>query len=318
VNAGARTRRTLRAGDIVHDEFGNPLQLLERLGRGGQGEVWSVYGGRAAVKVLTKAKGQDSERLRTRLAVVRRFDLSGISIARPLAMLGADRVGYAMELLADMVGIGALAVVPSQDVSNAVDWYRRTGGLRRRLRLLTLAADALGTLHGRAIIYGDISPSNVLVSRGSGYEQVWLIDPDNLVVESSPIDESSYSPGYGAPELIAAQTGCTTSTDVFSFAVLAFQVLTLIHPFRGDQVYADPALEEEAFSGRMPWIDHHTDGSNRTRFGLARDSVLTKGLSTQFRRTFEAGLHEPDNRPLMSELRTKLDQAALATMYCQQ
>ncbi|MEU6177385.1 protein kinase domain-containing protein [Streptomyces coeruleorubidus] len=318
MNTGARGRGRLRGGDVLQDEFGTALKLEEQLGKGGQGEVWSVAGGRSAVKVLRTVSGEDVSRLRTRLELVRRFDLGGIPIARPLAMLDREqsgRVGYVMELLGDMTGIGSLAKPPTTEP--VVDWYRRTGGLRRRLRLLTLAAEALGGLHAKAVAYADVSPDNIRVSRDSAHEQVWLIDPDNLTVGSTVTDTSVYTPGYGAPEVVGELSGCTTASDSYAFAVLAFHVLVLAHPFVGERVYEDPfVLEDDAFSGKLPWIDHPTDDRNRTRQGLPRDAVLTKGLKRLFALTFEEGLHKAGLRPALLEWRTKLDQAAMSAIMC--
>ncbi|WP_143712405.1 hypothetical protein [Streptomyces hygroscopicus] len=318
MNTGARSRRTLRTGDVLHDEFGTPYELVEQIGKGGQGEVWSVTGGRAAVKVLRSARPEDLAPLRTRLTLIRRFDLGTIPIAKPLAMLDSSQggpVGYAMELLADMTGIGTLASPPATE--NVADWYNRTGGLRRRLRLLTLTAEAMGGLHARAVAYADVSPTNIRVSRDHGQEQLWLIDPDNLTVDSSVADDALFTLGYGAPEVVGRRAGVSTASDAFAFAVLAFQVLVLAHPFIGERVYDDPVtLQDKAYSGELPWIDHPTDERNRTRQGLRREWVLTKGLRRLFGRTFEEGLHEPGARPLMTEWRTKLDQASMSTIVC--
>lgn len=314
----SRQLERLRPGDVLQDERGNALALQEELGSGGQGVVWSLVGEQAAVKILKPERGEGDRdaaaMLRTRLATVRRFDLAGIPIARPLSLLVGDYVGYTMELLAGMKNIGTLAALPG---SGAADWYHGTGGLRRRLRVLALAAEALSRLHGRAIAYGDVSPNNILVSASSAHDQVWLIDPDNLSVESSPADIAFITDGYAAPELIERRAGYSSLTDSFAFAVVAFQVLVLAHPFVGDDVYADPGtLEPRAFAGRLPWIDHPEDDSNRSSQGLDRGIVLTKGLRALAGRTFEQGLHSPDMRPSMQEWHEKLDRASLLTIVC--
>lgn len=304
-------RRALRSGDIVHDEHGNPLRLDEELGSGGQGTVWSVENTRVAVKVL-RGRQQDAAALQGRLRAVSRLDLSGIPIARPYAML-RDHAGYVMELLADMTGFGTF-VRPPQSVPA---WYRETGGLRRRLRLLATTAQALSRLHGRAIAYGDVSPSNVLVSNDSRHDQVWLIDPDNLTLVTSASGLAVGTPGYQAPELTAGTAAVSTLTDVFAFAVLAFHVLVLAHPFKGDLVRKDPDRELDAFEGRLPWIDDPADDRNRaTGNSRLREIVLTPGLLRLFRRAFEEGLRDPVTRPSMAEWCEKLDQAALATITC--
>lgn len=305
-------RRTLRSGDIVHDEHGNPLRLDMELGTGGQGTVWSVESTKVAVKVVRGTRDSGSAAaLQARLRAVSRLDLSGIPIARPYAML-RDHTGYVMELLADMTGMSSL-VRPAQDLAM---WYQDTGGLRRRLRLLATTAQALSRLHGRAIAYGDVSPSNVLVSDSGLHDQVWLIDPDNLTLVTGTSGYVIGTPGYEAPEVAARRSGISTLTDAFAFAVLAFHVLVLAHPFKGDLVLADAEREPDAFAGKLPWIDDLNDDRNRTTGGFPRPVVLTPGLTRLFRRAFEDGLHEPAARPPMAEWCEKLDAAALATIPC--
>lgn len=311
---GRRARRPHRPGDIVIDERGEALELRDELGGGGQGTVWSLPGDQAAVKILRADAGVSADSLRMRLAAVRRFDLTGIPIARPLSLLRGDDIGYTMELLASMTSIGSLAAVPGSGVA---EWFLGTGGLRRRLRLLALTAEALDRLHARGIAYGDISPGNILVSAGSGHDQVWLIDPDNLSVQARPVGPAQVTPGYGAPELLSGARLQDSLTDAFSFAVLAFQILVLAHPLIGDAVYQDPGrLEPLAFHGGLPWIDHATDGRNRSSQGLDRGLVLTRGLRRLASRAFQDGLHDPGQRPSLGEWHEKLDQAALLMIAC--
>ena len=64
-------------------------------------------------------------------------------------------------------------------------------------------------------------------------------------------------------------TGVNSLTDAHAFSVLAFQTLSLAHPLIGDAVNeGPPEREEEALAGRLPWIDHPTDGSNRASSGI--------------------------------------------------
>ncbi len=70
----------------VTDETGAVHQLERQLGVGGQGVVWLVKGGRRVVKLLRRG---DPEALRRQFLFVRRLDLSGLHVARPLAVLKA-------------------------------------------------------------------------------------------------------------------------------------------------------------------------------------------------------------------------------------
>ncbi|GLY24432.1 protein kinase [Micromonospora sp. NBRC 101691] len=310
----AATWSTTGIRNIVYQENGEPLELTRRLGVGGQGEVW-VAGRRHAVKVLRSRSQSDASRLHQRLRVVKRLDLDGLPLSRPLAMLQPPHLGYVMELLDDMVALETLSAAPSAE--DFLTWYGRTGGLRRRLRLLSRLADALSSLHARGMVYGDPSPANVLVSEPVEHDEVWLIDVDNIAVMSEARDEQYMTPGYAAPELVAGRSGVTSLSDAHAFAVMVFQVMAVTHPFVGDVVHdGEPDLERRAFAGELPWIHHPDDDTNRSSFGIDWRYVLTPALRTLAERTFVDGLHDPTRRPTVGEWRTKLYDAAAVTLRC--
>jgi DNA-binding helix-hairpin-helix protein with protein kinase domain len=301
---------------VVTDEYGRDLALTRRLGAGGQGTVWEVAGGRLAVKLL-RARGQaGAEALHQRIRQLRRLDLDGLPLARPLAVLQPPHLGYVMEMLADMIALQNLLAPPARE--DLVAWYTRTGGLRRRLRLLGRVAAALGSLHARAMVYGDPSPANLMVSEPIEQEQVWLVDTDNVAVASRARDTALGTPGYRSPDVTAGRHGLSTLSDAYAFAVIAFETLAVVHPFIGDQVYqGEPALQERAFAGELPWIDQENDDRNRSSFGIPRGAVLTPGLLALAARVFEAGKWEPAARPTVGEWRTKLFEAADLMLVCE-
>lgn len=297
----------------VTDERGGIHTLEHCLGQGAQGSVWLVRGGRRVVKLLSK-RG-DREGLRRRIAAVRRLDLRDLHVAHPLALLRAPDVGYVAEFLDDMMPIGKLLSPPKG--ARAAAWYQETGGLRRRLRLLAHAGEALAGLGAHGLIYGDVSHHNIFVSAPVQATEAWLIDLDNLRADSD-LENAVYTPGYGAPEVVAGKAGPTSLSDAFGFAVLAFNVLTVVHPFRGDLVEdGDPDLEEEAFAGRLPWVEHEGDPRNRSSRGIhPRTTVLGDRLLRLCRDTFEDGLHDRAKRPSVSKWVDRLHRGADLTISC--
>jgi DNA-binding helix-hairpin-helix protein with protein kinase domain len=300
---------------VVRDEHGTPLQLVRWLGGGRQGDVWVTSGERVAVKIL-KASGQAAgDDLARRLRTVRRLDLSGLALSRPLAMLARPHIGYTMEMLADMAMLRTLLAPPPR--KDLVEWYTATGGLRRRLRLLGRAAGILAALHARGMAFGDPSPSNLLISVHVDREEVWLIDVDNVAV-TSEVRDAFATRGYTAPELGAGRMGVSSLTDAYAFAVMAFQTLVGVHPFVGDAVdQGEAELLDAALAAELPWIDHSAEAGNRTRLGHRRSTVLTPGLQALAKSTFETALLNPLGRPLVAEWRTKLMEAAGMTLRCE-
>lgn len=302
---------------FVADANGGRYELHRPIGRGGQGAVYSCRGNpRIAIKLNHAAGEGQSEVLRQRLALVKRMDLEGLPISRPIAMLARPHVGYVMELISEMEPISRLLNPPSGAVS-IKEWYRTTGGMRRRLRLLYRLARVLSSVHGRGLVYGDPSPGNVLVSKELESDDVYLIDSDNLRYSSRPEKGILFTPGYGAPELVLGHSGMNTLTDSHAFAVMAFHSLTLCHPLLGDAVLdGEPAMEEAAFQGQLPWIDHPSDDRNRCRHGIPRSMVLSKMIALAFEQAFGAGLNSPTDRPGMTSWVEALQSASRATIVC--
>lgn len=285
------------------------------LGRGGQGAVYSVPNMRIAVKLVFDKSPAARERLRDQLAMVARLPLDGLAIARPLEQLRPPHVGYVMELLSDMEPLAALGR-PPKDGPSVSEWYLRSGGLRRRLRLLAGTAEVLSKIHGRGLTYVDLSPNNVFVSTDTAVSEVRLIDTDNLRHCNSTA-RCLFTPGYGAPEIVSGKGVPSTLSDAHAFAVLAFETLTLTHPLIGDWVRdGEPELEEQAFLGRLPWIEHPSDDRNRASDGIPRTMVLSKALLEDFQATFGPGLREPDARPGLAQWAEHLERASGRTLTC--
>ena len=117
----------------VKDQHGRPLPLVRLIGKGGQAEVWASEG-RIAVKLMHARGPRSAARVRSRIGIVRRLDLNGVLMFRPLDLLEPPDVGYSMELIDGMMPIKGLAVPPAS--ADMLDWYTATGGQARRLRVL--------------------------------------------------------------------------------------------------------------------------------------------------------------------------------------
>lgn len=302
----------------VVDVNGTRYKLLHPLGVGGQGKVYAVEGGQFAIKLLDDVERTDAQRsrLHQRLTEVRRLPLDDLPIARPIEMLGPPAVGYVMEMLEGMTPLSNLMLHPS-GLRAKKEWYLSSGGIRRRLRLLTRCADILRQLHGKGLVYADLSPNNVLVSSSLEAEEAYLVDTDNICYQSGPGTSYVNTFRYGAPEVVMRKRGVNTLSDAYSFATIVFEILTGLHPLIGDLVnQGDPDLQNSALRGGLPWIDHPTDESNRSSHGIPRDIVLSPKLRDLADRTFRLGLNNPEERPGLSEWSDRLYAATNRTLQC--
>lgn len=334
------------------DEYQNVHILSKMLGQGGQGAVFRTQDPDLAIKFVTDADGtpvsddESVKRYSKRFKRVRLLPLpENLNISLPAALL-QNNAGYVMQLLSEMVpfshfwldGKSAekitfddipvwLSGMAESEAKKIVHYYR-TGGLRRRLHALYKCASLLARLHGNGMVYGDISPNNIFISEELNDLSVWLIDADNIRFEVSTSGNAVYTPKYGAPELVQGKDGGRPSSDCHAFAVVAFYLLSLIHPFVGkkvdgtdggdwaDEENNDEDIEEKAYAGLFPWVDDPNDDSNSSDSGLPRSLLLTEKLITLFEGTFGPGRTSPMLRPAIYHWPAALAQAADMTVTC--
>lgn len=332
--------QTFTRRDVVVDEYGNRHQIVGELARGGQGVVYRTADSDLAIKQPIGRDGEvdRSVDLKRRFSRIRCLPIpSNISIALPLAVL-RDESGYVMNLLSGMEPFSNFFVngsIHERLVTEVVPpWisrvsdraaqlqlmhYVQSGSTKRRLLALSKCASVLSRLHSVGIVYGDVSPRNCFVSQHDS-QTVSLIDADNLRLERRTGESSVYTPRYGAPEIVSGADSARPQTDAWSFSVMAFEILSLIHPFVGRAVLqADPSesgwdattfengrsrsgqqLDDLAMAGKLPYVDDPVDRTNEAVGGLPRELVLTEPLVGLFRESLGTGRNCPWRRPTLA------------------
>ncbi|MEZ8022142.1 protein kinase [Vibrio sp. 1F255] len=319
---------------LVKDEFGQQFELKSKLGEGGQGLVCTTQFEQVLVKINTQADKKRKSQWMEHIRWLMRQPLEQLNIAKPFARIppqeNKGNVGYALELMHGLIPLQSLMdeTESAMDESEgSPEKYLETGGIKRRMRLLARLARTLADLHSRGLAFGDLSPSNIFVSKEVEYDQVWLIDCDNICVNQRDSYDSSevegrpgrvYSPGYGAPEVVNGDAFVSSLTDSWSFAVIALKLLTTNHPFIGEFVDSGtPEDEERAFNGELAWIYHSEDFSNEVFKGLPLELVALKPLRDAFERCFELGKDNPTARPTLNEWAEVFERMSHLLVRCQ-
>ena len=217
----ANPGRALKARYVLH----------ERLGTGGQGEVWRVHdpqrGLDIALKILHPAAGRSAAAwaaLVHEYESVSRLDHPGI-----LKVFAPERDGATlllpMELgsggdLRRLRGAGYLAVVP----------------------VLLEIAQALEHAHERGVIHRDLKPGNVLFDAG-GHVKLADFGASARVLEAGSESARTLSPFSASPQQLRGEPA-TPTDDVYGLGALAYELLSRYPPhypnFDAQRVQRDP------------------------------------------------------------------------------
>ncbi len=226
--------------------LGGKIRLIKRIGRGGMGDVWVARNeatqAELAVKTIHRAErsAEHDERFRreARLSatishrnVVRVFDL-------------VDEADGTLGLVMELLHGGTLEAAMGQR------------GPLCSLQALAVAVPVLSAMHHvhqKGIVHRDVKPANVFLA----------VEPDGHVIPkildfgiaklpaagaALTVDGSVLgTPHYMSPEQIRGQNDIDGRSDMFSFAVVLFEMLTGVRVFHRDTPAASLAavLEHE-------------------------------------------------------------------------
>lgn len=216
-------------GAEAHGEVG-PYRLLRALGRGGMGTVWLAERSDGLLKRTVALKlprltwdGGLGERLARERDILASLSHPNIARLYDAGVDGSGRPYLAMEYV-DGQFIDAYARLHELSVED-------------RLRLLLQVAGAVAHAHARLVVHRDLKPSNILVTADG---QVRLLDFGIAkLMEGDRTEETSLTRlggraltlDYASPEQIRGDP-LGTASDVYSLAVVAYELLAGSRPYR--------------------------------------------------------------------------------------
>ena len=246
----ARAERALTVREVGHpdaDGFAKPpfawgpLEVRERLGAGGFGEVFRAWDPTlqrdVALKLLMREHRGGAGFASSVLHEARL--LARVRHPHVVTVFGADahdgRVGLWMEL------------VRGRSLARWVEEQGRLGAREAALLGVDLCR-ALAAVHGAGLVHRDVKAANVMREEGG---RILLMD-FGAVSDASSSEEGSVSgtPRYIAPEIYAGEKA-TPRSDLFSLGVLLYHLVT----------------------GRYP-IDAHTVGELREKMARRESRLL--------------------------------------------
>jgi DNA-binding helix-hairpin-helix protein with protein kinase domain len=219
---------------MLYDERGVAVTIGNRLGAGGEGEVFEIAGRPDTVfKRYTKGISQEQEDKLRAMVGLKDSNLLSFS-AWPTGIVtegtAGRPVGFLMPNLAGFRKLPALyTIVLRKRRFPGTDWEFLVHAARN-------TAAAFGAIHAHGCVVGDVNEENIVVNDQA---TVRLIDCDSMQVAVAgrqylcPVARPFYVP----PELQGASfrsTARTANHDLFGMGVLCFHLLFLgLHPFKG-------------------------------------------------------------------------------------
>ncbi len=239
----AGRRPPLAAGDRLAG-----YRLLERLGRGGQGDVWKALRREpvvelVAIKVLKPSLSRDPARMaQFRREAERGGRLAGPSLLQVYELGTFD--GYHFMAMPYVEGITLREVVRARvahlqdkpiEVIHRLVTLDPPEYLRAMIGIMADATEALARAHAQRIAHRDIKPANILLDNRRP-EGVYLCDfglgRDLEVATPQQMRDGAGTPMYMAPERLLRAAADEIKCDIYSLGVTTFEALTLYRPFQ--------------------------------------------------------------------------------------
>ena len=333
-------------GDVVRIS-GKEYILGKQIGGGMEGSVFDVEGlSGYVIKMVNSSRKSQEEccEIRNHFIWLRdsvgKNDLLKNRLAAPKALLDDD-LGYIMPKAKpeEYVSLKTFFDHPN-DPDEFYEWCKAEYGLKKRIQIITDIFNSLERIHIAGCIFTDLSPNNIMVSREKN--SIVFIDTDNMRKRSDCFVNVLGTEGYMAPELYMKVDDKTlekatelrvdrdifentakisADADVFSAAIIAFQLLTLQHPFVGDIVEEGSAeLETRAFKCETEYVlKEGTENTSSQPLIEYFDncSIITKELKILFARTFINGHDNPYLRPTAREFFEAFARAYDSIIKCQ-
>lgn len=227
-------------------------EVIEEIGRGGMGTVYSAFdtalGREVAIKIGNALPSTELQARLTREArVIARLEHPGIVPVHDFGVLADGRPFYVMKRLQGQTLRAFIEIAAPP--------------LAERLRIFERICEAVSFAHAHAIIHRDLKPENVMVGRfGEVMVMDWGIartfddrsDPAvagaGKTVGSGPAIETNAgtvlgTPGFMAPEQSASAGQVDQRADVYALGALMFMLLTN-HAPPHDSGQASPDLDQ--------------------------------------------------------------------------
>lgn len=274
--------KEFQKGQRIKTVSGGELEVIQKLGEGGQGVVYKVnYNGKPlALKWYFGNKLNNADKFYRNIQNNIKQGTPTGAFLWPLEITEyfEGSFGYLMELRPPEYKDFSLFLLAKVHFSN----------IEALINTALCITNGFRELHNRGYSYQDLNDGNFFVNPKTG--DVLICDNDNV----APYGENLGIAGkcrYMAPEVVMGQKRPDSHTDRFSLAVVLYMLLFLNHPLEGKRTMC-PCLTEELerkFYGSDPvFVWDPANDANRPVRGVHTNEIKLWPLYPAFvRKTFE-------------------------------
>jgi serine/threonine protein kinase len=217
-------------GDVLVQKY----RLKSLLGEGGMGAVWRAHSLALDIDVAVKVVRRDaatrdaSERLLREARAAASIGHPAIVRVFDFGVTDAEEPYLVMELL------------EGESLADCLDRSQRiAAGVA--VQLLLPVMSALAAAHAQGIVHRDIKPENILIANGEGEAKHPKLLDFGIVKFADPrggrvlteVGMLMGSPEYMSPEQAQGLSDIDGQTDVWSLAVVLYELVTGRRPFHG-------------------------------------------------------------------------------------
>lgn len=222
---------------LKHVQEMGSYHLVERLGRGGMGEVWKaehrLLARTAAIKLvrpeLLGMPGTDSDESRAMLARFRREAQATAALSSPHTIRLFD-----FGVTADQTFYYVMELLNGRDLESLVRQFGPVSP-ERAVYLLRQIAHSLNEAHAQGLVHRDVTPANIYACRmGLDYDFIKVLDfglvahRDRGSMAQSLLTGTQVAtgtPAFMAPEVIL-ENAVDARADIYALGCVAYYLLT--------------------------------------------------------------------------------------------
>ncbi|MBF0202303.1 MAG: protein kinase [Desulfamplus sp.] len=289
---------------------GSRYGLIKELGSGGQGYVYKVKclnsGIERALKWYHSTTSTQEQKERLNKLIQEGTPVSGvdgIEFIWPLELVthpDSPGFGYVMPLIDTRQYV---------ELNSIIIGKKKQPSQKKLCRLSSLLCVAMESVHQKGMAYCDINLGNIMFDPDNA--KMIICDNDNVVVNNADVAILGVLE-FMAPEVALNESLPNAQSDLYSIAILLYQLWMWEHPMDGKITFEkavcwDIPSKLKRFAREPLFVHHPTDNSNSAQgipmleLSLKRWGICPPVLKQAFTKVFTEGIKNKEKRLRLSD-----------------